>query len=92
MMLKNRTLLLLLLVFSMESNAHPGRTDAYGCHTCKTNCPKWGLTYGEYHCHKAKGLPQPQVPIKSHLNKDGGDGHTESAPEYEIGLLSDGLS
>ena len=31
--------------------AHPGRTDSNGCHTCKTNCEKYGLEYGEYHCH-----------------------------------------
>lgn len=31
--------------------AHPGRTDAYGCHTCRTNCSKWGLATGQYHCH-----------------------------------------
>lgn len=31
--------------------AHPGRTDASGCHVCRTNCEKWGLSYGEYHCH-----------------------------------------
>lgn len=31
--------------------AHPGRTDSSGCHTCRTNCPKWGLRYGQYHCH-----------------------------------------
>lgn len=31
--------------------AHPGRTDGNGCHTCRTNCPQWGLAYGEYHCH-----------------------------------------
>lgn len=30
---------------------HPGRTDRYGCHTCRTNCPSWGLEYGQYHCH-----------------------------------------
>lgn len=33
------------------SQAHPGRTDSAGCHTCRTNCPDWGLDYGEYHCH-----------------------------------------
>lgn len=32
-------------------NAHPGRTDANGGHTCRTNCEKWGLKYGEYHYH-----------------------------------------
>ena len=32
-------------------SAHPGRTDKYGCHTCRTNCTYWGLSYGQYHCH-----------------------------------------
>lgn len=31
--------------------AHPGRTDSNGCHTCHSNCAKWGLSNGEYHCH-----------------------------------------
>ena len=35
--------------------AHPGRTDGSGCHTCRTNCEKWGLSYGEYHCHNGGG-------------------------------------
>ena len=30
---------------------HPGRTDSNGCHKCNTNCAKWGLDTGEYHCH-----------------------------------------
>ena len=34
--------------------AHPGRTDKRGCHTCKTNCKKWGLKYNQYHCHRLK--------------------------------------
>lgn len=58
--------------------AHPGNTDAYGCHTCRTNCPKWGLSTGEYHCHNAKVLPQPIEPIRSHNN-----GTTEPWPEYK---------
>lgn len=34
------------------ADAHPGRTDGNGGHTCKTNCTeKWGLSYGEYHYH-----------------------------------------
>lgn len=47
----------LLLVFSSTSmiSAHPGRTDSKGGHTCKTNCEKWGLEYGEYHYHNGKG-------------------------------------
>lgn len=67
-----------LFVLSLRAFAHPGRTDAYGCHTCRTNCPSWGLSYGEYHCHRAKALPQPEPPIKSHR-----EGYTEPAPEYE---------
>lgn len=35
--------------------AHPGRTDANGGHTCRTNCEKWGLQYGEYHYHNGGG-------------------------------------
>lgn len=61
--------------------AHPGRTDAYGCHTCRTNCTSWGLSTGEYHCHNAKALPQPEEPIKSTYGANG-TGSTRPAPEY----------
>ena len=33
--------------------AHPGRTDSRGCHYCRTNCARWGLSDGEYHCHNS---------------------------------------
>ena len=36
-------------------DAHPGRTDANGGHTCRTNCEKWGLQYGQYHYHNGGG-------------------------------------
>ncbi|MEI7919348.1 MAG: YHYH domain-containing protein [bacterium] len=56
-----KKLLISLLVLTTFSTlfygftyAHPGRTDKRGCHTCKTNCKKWGLKYGQYHCHKKK--------------------------------------
>lgn len=76
--------LLLYGVFIPDSfvYAHPGRTDSSGCHTCRTNCSNWGLSYGEYHCHRAKVLPQPKPPIKSKFG-EGGTGHTKPAPEYE---------
>lgn len=45
------TMLLLLLTMPLSSLAHPGRTDSNGGHTCRTNCEKWGLEYGEYHYH-----------------------------------------
>lgn len=73
---------LLILAFPSVALAHPGNTDASGCHTCRTNCPSWGLSYGEYHCHRAKTLPQPEEPIKSHYGS-GGTGYTEPAPEYK---------
>lgn len=44
-------LLTIILSFSAIAYAHSGRTDSSGCHTCKTNCEKYGLQYGEYHCH-----------------------------------------
>lgn len=31
--------------------AHPGGVNAEGCHTCRTNCPAYGLATGDYHCH-----------------------------------------
>ena len=69
---------LIVLILPFTASAHPGNTDAYGCHTCRTNCPKWGLSTGEYHCHRAKALPQPEEPIRSHA-----DGTTEPWPEYK---------
>ncbi len=31
--------------------ASPGGTDSAGGHTCRTNCPSYGLSFGEYHFH-----------------------------------------
>jgi hypothetical protein len=73
---------LIVIFFPFIAIAHPGRTDSAGCHTCKTNCSSWGLSYGEYHCHQSKELPQPETPIKSH-----NDGTTEPAPEYSQPLI-----
>lgn len=44
-----------LLLLPFTANAHPGRTDSNGGHTCRTNCEKWGLKYGEYHYHNGGG-------------------------------------
>lgn len=44
-----------LLLLPFTASAHPGRTDSNGGHTCRTNCEKWGLKYGEYHYHNGKG-------------------------------------
>lgn len=50
-----RLITIMIVVLSpLYVEAHPGRTDSNGCHTCRTNCAKWGLRYGQYHCHGRK--------------------------------------
>ena len=53
-----RVIILLTLVVALflavlpRVDAHPGRTDGNGCHTCRTNCTEsWGIPYGYYHRH-----------------------------------------
>lgn len=65
---------------SVVTFAHPGRTDSVGCHRCRTNCSSWGLSYGEYHCHRSKGLSQPKEPVRSIRDQQ----ITVPAPEYKI--------
>lgn len=80
-----KSLLIALFCFSffpLVSFAHPGRTDSSGCHTCRTNCPNWGLSSGEYHCHNSKGVSQPKEPVKSTYG-DNGTGYVTPAPEYK---------
>ena len=43
--------LILCIFYPPTVLAHPGRLDKNNCHTCKTNCAKWGLDDYEYHCH-----------------------------------------
>ncbi len=54
--MKKTAILTLLALFLLApfTYAHPGRTDKKGGHTCRTNCPKWGLKYGQYHYHNSK--------------------------------------
>lgn len=57
---------ILVLSLTSPAAAHPGRTDASGGHTCRTNCSRWGLSYGEYHFHgrspKTKPAPEELSP------------------------------
>lgn len=46
--------LLMVFILPFSALAHPGNTNASGCHTCKTNCHSWGLKDAEYHCHNEK--------------------------------------
>jgi micrococcal nuclease len=50
-----------LALSSMPIQGHPGRTNASGCHTCRTNCAKWGLSTGEYHCHGGGSSAAPSI-------------------------------
>ena len=44
-------ILIIALVSPLKAEAHPGRTDSSGGHSCWTKCEKWGLTSGQYHKH-----------------------------------------
>lgn len=44
-------IVLMSITYMNKIYAHPGRTDSNGCHYCRTNCAKWGLSNNEYHCH-----------------------------------------
>lgn len=65
-MLKIFLLFTLLMALSPSyADAHPGRTDGNGGHTCKTNCTeKWGLSYGEYHYHGGKASTSSSTTVK----------------------------
>lgn len=77
-----------IVMANTTAQAHPGRTDSSGCHTCRTNCSSWGLSSGEYHCHRAKTTaPQPKEPIKSKFGENG-TGSTQPAPEYKSPAMS----
>lgn len=45
------SLIIIILMTTTVVSAHPGRTDSGGGHTCRTNCPSWGLNTGQYHYH-----------------------------------------
>ena len=52
--IKGLIMIMIVILSPLYVEAHPGRTDSNGCHTCRTNCAKWGLSYGQYHCHGKK--------------------------------------
>ncbi|GED13762.1 thermonuclease family protein [Aneurinibacillus migulanus] len=51
-----------LVAAPLSASAHPGRTDANGGHTCRTNCAKWGLKDGEYHYHNGGSTKTTSAP------------------------------
>lgn len=67
-----------MIVSPVSSDAHPGRTDSNGGHTCHTNCEKWGLEYGEYHYHNG-----------GDTSDSGSSNSSDSEVETEIDTESD---
>lgn len=46
--------IIILVIIPSIVLTHKGRTDKYGCHTCSTNCERYGYSYEEYHFHNSK--------------------------------------
>ena len=66
-----KIIIFVLTIFAINTlpvSAHPGKTDGNGCHTCRTNCEKWGLEYGEYHCHNDGNTNSYSVPSSQDNN------------------------
>jgi hypothetical protein len=59
------------------AHAHPGNTDSSGGHTCRTNCERWGLNYGQYHYHSGPVSPQRTNPASPSVRN--------ASPEAAIG-------
>ena len=52
-------LLVAVALSAQTAAAHPGGTDSSGGHTCRTNCPSWGYSTGQYHYHGGGYTPPP---------------------------------
>ncbi len=72
----------LFLLVSSIVNAHPGRTDSSGGHTCRTNCEKWGLSYGEYHYHNGGSSSSSTSSSASYEYVDTRSEEEKEADEY----------
>ncbi|WP_256760291.1 MBL fold metallo-hydrolase [Cohnella sp. WQ 127256] len=87
---------LTLITFSMilmstnVSMAHPGRTDANGGHTCRTNCAKWGLKDGEYHYHNGSSTTTTTPKASPEVApKDSSSSSTSSSAKDTSSLKAD---
>ncbi|MGJ7922004.1 YHYH domain-containing protein [Neobacillus sp. LXY-4] len=54
-----------IATLGLSVQAHPGRTDSNGGHTCRTNCGDWGLSSGEYHYHNGGGSTSTSTSTES---------------------------
>lgn len=67
--IKRLIMIMIVILSPLYVEAHPGRTDSNGCHTCKKNCAKWGLRYGQYHCHGKTNSSTSSNPNKTTTTK-----------------------
>ena len=67
--IKGLIMIMIVILSPLHVEAHPGRTDSNGCHTCRTNCAKWGLSYGQYHCHGKTNSSTSTSTSSSNTNK-----------------------
>ena len=84
----------LLVIYFLSVNspnvyAHPGRTDSSGGHTCRTNCPRWGLDYGQYHMHggATTPAPSPEPEFKPQIEEATVDTSEQPAVETQTNLV-----
>lgn len=81
--MKKTLIIALLLGFLSPISvlAHPGKTDKYGCHVCRSDCEMWNLKVGQYHCHNY----EPKIIAASAKQTD----KSEPGPEIEIQSSAD---
>lgn len=79
--------ILLMTFLPINTEAHPGRTDGNGGHTCKTNCTeKWGMPYGQYHYHNGGKSTTSNSSVKKSsptLNKNKKENDARAKKEAE---------
>jgi hypothetical protein len=83
-----RLILVLSILLSIPAfvSAHLGRTASDGCHYCRTNCDKWGVPWGERHCHNRESEPLPISEIKTETKNKEKNTAEVKAPGWEYGL------
>lgn len=80
------SLIVVTIIFGpINVMAHPGGLDDNDCHYCRTNCSKWGLDTGEYHCHNGNTYSNSKGEIfdKSGSKISGGNTSNNSSTEKQ---------
>ena len=83
----NYLILFTILFLPVMVFAHPGGLDSNGCHYCRTNCEKWGLSTNQYHCHNGSNRKEYYLPSQdsnnnnSNINNQQNGGNTSNNNE-----------